>query len=237
MFSCQGRDQGRATTGGADDTIGWGSRPTGRAEPRRMAAKGATSRRIIVMQETTNTRFLDVVRGTPLEACFDFWRGRPRVDGVPLKAAIDPIDMPRRILPNLFLYRQEADGRFRCRLAGTEICRVFGHNPTGLYLDNLVVPSAVTNRQHLFTRVVERRLPVVYGGLLVHSEDSLVRFLRLLLPVAAAAERADHVFGMVIFFEQEAFHRRRARPHDGLPDLEAWAAAEDLDIGRAGGSC
>ena len=175
-------------------------------------------------------RFLGVLRGTSLEDCFAFWHQRRQANDVPRKAAIDPVDMPRYILPNLFIYQQMADGRFRCRLAGTEICRVFRHNPTGLYLDDLIVPSAVSSRQRLFSRVLEQRMPVVYGGRLVHSEQSWVRFRRLLLPVSSTGERADHVFGMVVFSDFERISGIGGPPTDGLPDLEAWATAAELDM-------
>ena len=173
-------------------------------------------------------RFLDALRGTPLEACLNFWRGRRQAGETPRKSAMDPVEMPRRILPNLFIYQRMEDGRFRCRLAGTEICRVFRHNPTGLYLDALVVPGAVASRQRLFTSVLERELPVVYSGRLMHSPESFVRFRRLLLPVSATGDRADHIFGMVVFYDFERIARNLSRPNDSVPDSEAWATPEDI---------
>jgi hypothetical protein len=181
------------------------------------------------LESAVSPRFLGVLRGTSLEDCFTYWRERRQANDVPRKGAIDPVDMPRSILPNLFIYQQMADGRFRCRLAGTEICRVFRHNPTGLYLDELIVPSAVSSRQRLFSRVLEQRLPVVYGGRLVHSEQSWVRFRRLLLPVSSTGERADHVFGMVVFSDFERISGIGGPLTDVLPDLEAWATAAELE--------
>jgi len=185
------------------------------------------------LEPIDSPRFLEILRGTPLEECLNFWRRQRQPGAVPLKAAIDPVEMPRRIMPNLFIYQQTQDGRFRCRLAGTEICRVFRHNPTGLYLDGLVMPGALASRQRLFAAVIEQEMPVVYGGRLVHSEQSFVRFRRLLLPVSATGERADHVFGMVVFsgFERIADHRRR--PDDILPDFETWATPEELEEDQA----
>jgi hypothetical protein len=184
---------------------------------------------MIKLQPGVSPQFLGVLRGTPLEECFDFWRDRRQANDVPRKAAIDPVDMPRHILPNLFIYQKMADGRFRCRLAGTEICRVFRHNPTGLYLDDLIVASAVSSRQRLFSRVLEQRIPVVYGGRLMHSEQSWLRFRRLLLPISSTGEQPDHVFGMVVFSDFERIGGYDVPPSNGLPDLEAWATAAELD--------
>jgi hypothetical protein len=174
-------------------------------------------------------RFLDILRGSPLEACFLFWRDRREPDFVPRKTSIDPVDMPRHILPHLFIYQQIEDGRFRCRLSGTEVCRTFGHNPTGRYLDDIVQPSAVPSRQRLFSKTLERHLPVIYSGRLVQSEHSWMRFHRLLLPISATGERADHIFGMVIFSDFEQFDAHDSQPDLSSPDLEIWATPAELE--------
>jgi len=180
--------------------------------------------------ETAETpRFLDVLRGTPLEECLNFWRRRRQAREVPRKSAIDPVEMPRHILPNLFIYQQMGDGRFRCRLAGTEICRVNRLNPTGHYLDSLIAPVVMQSRLGLFLRVLEDGTPVVYGGRMLYSERRSVRFRRLLLPISAAGDRADHIFGMVIYSDFEPVAENDRLPQDGPPDLVAWATEEELD--------
>jgi len=164
--------------------------------------------------------------GTGLRDCFDFWRDRRMGRRPPLKRAIDPVDMPARILPNLFLYEAIGD-RFHCRLAGTEIGAAFHRDPTGHYLDELVVPAAVSSRTRLFRGVLERERPVVYGGHLAEGPKKWMQFIRLLLPVSKTGERADIVFGMIVFpyIDPRKMGNPPERP---MHDFEAWATAEEL---------
>jgi hypothetical protein len=50
----------------------------------------------------------------------------------------------------------------------------------------------------------------------------------LLLPVSGTGEHADHVFGMVVFYDFERVPQYPNRPQDSMPDFEAWATPEDL---------
>ena len=78
-----------------------------------------TSENVSPILSTTRQVFLDHLGVTGLRACFEFWRDCRQGDCAPLKARIDPVAMPRHILPNLFIY-ELVGCRFRCRLAGTE---------------------------------------------------------------------------------------------------------------------
>jgi hypothetical protein len=166
--------------------------------------------------------------GTPLVDCFAFWRSRRDGRPVPLKAAIDPVLMPQRIIPHLFLYNQTPDGRFRCRLAGTAVCDAFQNNPTGRHLDELILPERRESRQRLFQDVVERALPVAYSGNVAEAGRTWIKFRRLMLPISFGSERADGIFGMVVF---PGFELRRSSPKlvdHGGPESVAWASDADL---------
>jgi hypothetical protein len=169
--------------------------------------------------------FAEHLAGTGLKLCFDFWRAQRRGAAVPRKSSIDPVEMPIVILPNLFIYEQTSPGTFRCRLAGTEICRATGRNPTGLYLHEQVAPAARESRTRLFTNVIERGKPVVYGGRMVDSPHTWLQFKRLLLPVARDGSRADTIFGMLVFPTIELSVSLAMNP---TLDFVAWATGHDL---------
>jgi len=191
-----------------------------RAEPSERSAVGTLA---------TEVRFLDCLGTLGLLECFDFWRGCHEGDRAPLKARIDPVQMPVKILPNLFMY-EVIEGRYRCRLAGTEIATVFNDDPTGRYLDELVSPGAVAGRTRLYNGVVRSGLPVVYGGKLAPASGSpsWISFRRLLLPVSTTGARIDIVFGMVIFPQLDKRAAARSRLQDLPYEFEAWATPEDL---------
>jgi len=173
--------------------------------------------------------FLNCLGGSGLQECFDFWRGCRDGDRTPLKARIDPVQMPVQILPNLFIY-EIVEGRYRCRLAGTEIVTVFHDDPTGRYLDELVSPGAIAGRTRLYDGVIRTGLPVVYGGKLAPASGSpsWISFRRLLLPVSKTGASTDIVFGMVVFPQFDKKAAARSRLQDLPYDFEAWATPGDL---------
>jgi hypothetical protein len=172
--------------------------------------------------------FAALVGGTPLEDCFAFWRS-VRGDGkVPLKSRIDPVAMPRHIMPNLFLYDQMPDGRFRCRLSGTALCDAFQFDATGQYLEDFVAPSVIGDRLSLYREVLDRALPVAFISNIAESERSWIKFARLMLPISISGERPDAIFGMVVFPEFDR-HKFANRPTQlSSFDTVAWATPEDL---------
>ena len=185
-----------------------------------------TSENVSPILSTTRQVFLDHLGVTGLRACFEFWRDCRQGDCAPLKARIDPVAMPRHILPNLFIY-ELVGCRFRCRLAGTEFVAGFDYDPTGRYLDDMASAVAIDGCTRLFTSVIERVVPVVYGGQLARADRSALSFKRLLLPVSTNGARIDIVFGMVIFPRPELRTARRWR--EDLPHaFEAWATPNEL---------
>jgi len=131
--------------------------------------------------------------------CWAFWQSRRRENAIPVRRDIDPIDMPLRILPNLFIYERNADGRFRCRLFGSELCAKFAEDATGRYLDEMLPDNARAKRLEIFSTVLDQRRPGVYVGRLVATRREWLSFRRLLLPVSSDGSAADLIFGMVIF--------------------------------------
>jgi hypothetical protein len=97
-----------------------------------------------------------------LEDFLGYWR-RVRGDrAMPRRADVDPAEIPRRLLPNLFL-TDVVDGgaRFRYRLVGTEAVRAIGAEPTGRYVDEInQQPPYRDYVIGLYRRVVAERLPV-----------------------------------------------------------------------------
>jgi hypothetical protein len=172
-----------------------------------------------------DSAFRQHIRGTNLALCFDFWNSRRLMGALPLKLSIDPVEMPLSILPNLFLHEWEGPGKFRCRLAGTEICRVTGRDPTGLYLQEQVSPEARGSRIHLFTEVLDRAAPAVYGGRISDDPRNRMQFKRLLLPVSRDGSTADFIFGMLIFPKFDP--ALKLAMHPDLDFIE-WSTVADL---------
>lgn len=172
--------------------------------------------------------FRAVLRGTPLEDCFEFWRS-VRVDGaVPPKSRIDPVAMPRHIIPYLFLHERTPDGRFRCRLSGTALCAAFQVDVTGRHLDEMLPPETLPSRVRLFQGVIDRETPVVFTGNVSEADRNWIKFCRLMMPISISGQGTDGIFGMVIFPEIDLRKLGRLPLQYSLPQVEAWASPDDL---------
>jgi hypothetical protein len=57
---------------------------------------------------------------------------------MPSRADMDPVELPRALLPNLFLVDvEESPRRFRYRLVGTELTAIMRRELTGRYIDEM----------------------------------------------------------------------------------------------------
>lgn len=142
---------------------------------------------------------MGLMNGIPepeLQALLRYWamrRGRGRV---PLVRDMDPLDLPPKILPWLFLFRRDADRRFRCVLVGTGIVGVDGCDTTGRILENLPWVADRPRQIQLFEEAASTGLPIYYAGQRRIGPNTMRFFSRLLLPVGRDRRSADHMFGM-----------------------------------------
>lgn len=79
-----------------------------------------------------------------LRAALDVWTVARGSRPMPARVDIDPLRMPREILPHILLIEVEhaPRQRFRWRLIGTHITGTLGRDSTGRYLDELYEPEA-----------------------------------------------------------------------------------------------
>lgn len=78
---------------------------------------------------------LDAVKSERVRWAYDYWLGKREGGALPLRARIDPIEMPR-LLPYLMLI-EVIDGRLRYRLTGTQVVANAGFDFKGRFLDEL----------------------------------------------------------------------------------------------------
>lgn len=178
--------------------------------------------------ETRTVTFAEHLAGSGLRDCFAFWLARRNGERPATKRDIDPTQLPRAIMPSLFLYELTADDRFRCRLAGSAIRQAFGKEPTGQFLDEIINSAGAANRVALFRATLERELPVIYGGSLAEGDKLWMPFKRLLLPVTDDRGSSRFVFGMVIFPRLDSLDRNERRGEELNLEFQVWATPVDL---------
>ena len=147
--------------------------------------------------------FTKKIREREIQEIFWYWLERRLRGGVPDRGSIDPKTIPHEYLPSLFLYEYEPEGRFRCKLIGTDIARILGKDETGQYLDEILDPAVAKERLELFEQTVTSGRPVYYRYHAIAGRGERRLFSRILLPVSSGLGKADHVFGMVRYGPME----------------------------------
>jgi hypothetical protein len=117
-----------------------------------------------------------------------YWSAKRAGYPLPPRSAIDPLDMPRRLLPHLALVEPTGrDMEVRFRLVGTELVQRFHRDATGktsrdLYPDGSPYRSYM---EQIYSSVIQRGQPLYTDNTHRFPEEGSGRVRRLLLPVGA----------------------------------------------------
>jgi hypothetical protein len=152
---------------------------------------------------------------------YDHWQSvvRARNGRLPCKADLDPLALPRRLLPHVMLAESvETDGhrRWKYRLVGSAITNEAGQDPTGRFFDEVLAPSYAAYLIGLYESVRMRRLPLFSQSLFSFGDDweSVFRSTkRLMLPIACPDASAEDGSAVGLVFAVQTFqHRKDGRP-------------------------
>jgi hypothetical protein len=118
-----------------------------------------------------------------------YWSAKRAGYPLPPRSAIDPLDMPRRLLPYLALVEPTGKGReIRFRLVGTELAQRFGRDATGKTSTDLYGGTEyVSYLEDIYATVFTKAQPLFVETVRVWTEEGHGRVRRLLLPMAAEA--------------------------------------------------
>jgi hypothetical protein len=134
-----------------------------------------------------------------------YWRGKcGGRDGdwrLPARADIDPLEIPRDLLPGIVLLELEMQGgrrRFRMRLFGSDLEAMTGSNETGRYYDEVTDQPGLYERiDALLATLIAERRPVYLAAPSGADGRGFLWFGRLALPLAADGRQVDMILGMV----------------------------------------
>lgn len=130
-----------------------------------------------------------------------YWCAKRGGHPLPPRAAIDPLDMPRRLLPHLALVEPTGHGsEIRFRLVGTELVQRFGRDATGKTSTDLYPDSEYRRYvEQIYSGVIERAQPLYIDNTRRFMDEGSGRVRRLLLPVAteAGSERVGFVLSTI----------------------------------------
>lgn len=124
------------------------------------------------------------------------WEARRGERPMPARVDMDPVELPRGLLGNLFLVDvEEPPRRFRYRLVGTELTAVMRRELTGRYIDEMpflyrkfALPA--------YEEVMARGAPTYRE---INAVEALwrIRYKRLLLPLSDDGARINMILGAI----------------------------------------
>jgi hypothetical protein len=135
---------------------------------------------------------------------YDYWMGLAQQRGaLPSRQTIDPLQMPRRLLSNIFLtevvYETGNRPRFRFRLLGQEITEREYTRP-GQYLHELGGNQNGGALEAQYLDCLQGRLWLRQTNLSwADRQKSFIRYQVLVLPLARDGYEIDSMIGLVIY--------------------------------------
>ncbi|HVJ42722.1 MAG TPA: PAS domain-containing protein [Dongiaceae bacterium] len=135
---------------------------------------------------------------------FDYWLRLAEERGaLPSRQAIDPLQMPRRLIANLFMtevvYETGNQPRFRFRLLGQEITEQ-EHTKPGQYVHELGGSQGAAPLETQYLDCLNRRLWLRHTNLSwADRQKSFIRYEVLLLPLARDGHEIDAMIGLAIY--------------------------------------
>lgn len=129
---------------------------------------------------------------------YRYWDERRSERFAPRRCEIHPTDIPK-LLPFLLLVDVLPGPRYRYRLVGTEVERVFGTAMTGRSIDELMRGEYLDFITGLYRAIVECRAPVYSEN--TYANDAF-RTHRLMLPLSEDGENVTMVLAGQVFLRR-----------------------------------
>jgi len=148
---------------------------------------------------------------------FDYWVSCSADGEIPQRSVFTPVAVPQ-LLPYISLIDVEVTGRFRVRLAGTQLRDIFDREVTGLLVSELERMSSAGYWQRACSSVVETRLPM-QGAIKSPriTKDHLVQFW-LRMPFSANDGSIRQLLGFDICIPAADLQIDLSKCDQGEPD-------------------
>jgi hypothetical protein len=139
------------------------------------------------------------VKDERLRRLLQHWLERRGASVAPKRAAIDPTAIGP-ILSSVWLCDYEpADQRFRMRLAGEEINRLYGRNVTQCHFEEIIEPTLLPAVLRRYRRVVAEPAVLHCGGHIYLASNRSEVGERLVLPLSDDSGAIMHVIGASVY--------------------------------------
>jgi len=141
-----------------------------------------------------------------LRKLHSFWIERRQAGRLPGRLDFDPFTFPD-LLPWIILHDVIDLGgrrRYRIRVEGTEVAKLFGTHRSGKWLDEVFPPGDAERICRAYDTVVETREPGTWRTHATLPSGDVVNYTRLLMPLASDGRTVDRLLGVLEFERMEA---------------------------------
>ncbi len=140
----------------------------------------------------------DLTSSPNLAALVEVWRSACETATGPLRipAKLDPLDLPRALLPYVMLLDFEQNVRpvLRVRLAGTYVCEKYGRELRGHTTDDFFAPEDADHVVASALDVAMKRAPDVARREYISLNGGLWSYVRVILPMSRDGHKVDSFF-------------------------------------------
>ncbi|NMM44631.1 PAS domain-containing protein [Rhodospirillaceae bacterium KN72] len=144
------------------------------------------------------------LEGSPALELFDYWNEKRGARPFPSSKSVDAVDMPADLLPNLLLVEADSNGGYRFRLAGTRMREVFGVDPTGKSLEQILDGADLENARRSYGRVLENARPWLSRVVYASRDRGTFTYQRLTLPIGLG-RKPDRLLSGLFVRNDKAF--------------------------------
>ncbi len=130
-----------------------------------------------------------------LQALVRYWRDKRGQRPIPLRADIDPLEIPR--LLSVVLMADVVVGGARIRLLGSEATNALGHEPRGRMITDIDLGEFTQAWREAFAAAVLSCEPVEAGGM-IYRQGVASRADLVLMPLTLGSGSIDQIFGGLI---------------------------------------
>jgi hypothetical protein len=138
-----------------------------------------------------------ILQGEPLlSAVWEFCAARRAGRSMPSRADMDPVDMPRFVLPYLVLFDVFDQGaRFRWRLAGTAVVNYFGRDATGRFGEEVLSGEYLAFITSLTKHACRSRVPIFSHAIFHWEATRTMTTSRLYVPLGDDTVGVTQILG------------------------------------------
>nr|WP_043616537.1 PAS domain-containing protein [Ensifer sp. ZNC0028] len=134
------------------------------------------------------------MRSNTTTELFRYWNTIRGKRELPRRDELEPSDI-RMLLPNLFILERDRNAGISFRLAGTQVCALFGQELRGRQFGMLWLGSQAAKTHRITGQVMTHRVPLVLSAKGRTADAREVDIETLLLPLASSEGESDRVLG------------------------------------------